>query len=184
MKLPRIQRICRIPRLLPTLVRANGGGMMIEFAFVAPFVILLLVSTVEVGFMLFVGSALEGAAESAARQIRTGQVQESADPVTAFQTKFCQQVFNLIDCNQVTYDVRAFDDFASVDTTMEFDEDGQLVGAQFAPGESGEITIVRILYRMTFFTPLVSQALSPDGSGSTLLMSTMAFQNEPYELGG
>jgi Flp pilus assembly protein TadG len=169
---------------LRRMARENAGGMMIEFAFVAPFVILLLVSTVEVGFTLFVGSIMEGAAENAARQIRTGQVQESDDPVATFQARLCQQVFNLIDCNFVVYDVRSFNDFGSVDTTLVFDENGQPVDTQFTPGESGEITIVRVMYRLNFMTPLVAHALSPDGTGSKLLMSTMAFQNEPYELGG
>jgi Flp pilus assembly protein TadG len=166
------------------LWRAEGGGMMIEFAFVAPFVILLLVATTEVAVTLFVGATLEGAAEGAARQIRTGQVQESDDPVVAFQTKFCEAVLNLIDCNEVMFDVRGFSDFGSADMALEFDEDGQLVGAQFSPGDSGEITVVRVVYRWRYLTALVSDVLSPDGSGTALLMATMAFQNEPYELGG
>ncbi|MEX2616656.1 MAG: TadE/TadG family type IV pilus assembly protein [Alphaproteobacteria bacterium] len=166
------------------LLRSTSGGMMVEFAFVAPFVILLMVSTVEVGVTLFVGAALEGAAEAAARQIRTGQVQVAANPLEAFRSRLCAELFNLIECNEVAFDVRKFDDFASVDTTLEFDEEGQLVDAAFAPGDSGEITIIRVLYRWQYMTPLVAQALSSDGTGSTVLMATMAFQNEPYELGG
>ncbi|MDA0662084.1 MAG: pilus assembly protein [Proteobacteria bacterium] len=166
------------------LLRSETGGMMVEFAFVAPFVILLMVSTIEVGMTLFVGAALEGAAESAARQIRTGQVQVAANPLETFRTRLCAELFNLIDCNEVAFDVRKFDSFESVDTTLQFDEDGALVDAAFTPGDSGDITIVRVLYRWQYMTPLVAQALSSDGSGGTLLMATMAFQNEPYELGG
>lgn len=166
------------------LLASCRGGTLIEFAFVAPFVILLLTATVEVAVTLFVEAAISGAAESAARDIRTGRVQEDDDPLTAFRTKLCDSLFGIIDCNAVVFDVRAFADFGSVDTSLQLDENGNVVNAQFAPGESGEITIVRVSYRWQFLTPLVGEALASDGTGGVLLLSTMAFQNEPYELGG
>ncbi len=171
-------------RCVRRLFRSCRGGTLVEFAFAAPFVILLLTATVEVAVTLFVEAALSGAAESAARDIRTGRVQEDDDPLTAFRTKLCDSLFGVVNCNQVVFDVRAFADFGSVDTSLQLDEDGNVVDPQFAPGDSGEITIVRVTYRWQFITPLVGNALSSDGTGSVLLLSTMAFQNEPYELGG
>ena len=131
----------------------------------------------------FPGRALLNS-EGAARQIRTGQVQVAANPLEAFRTRLCAELFELIDCNEVVFDVRKFDNFTSVATTLEFDEEGDVVGAAFLPGDSGEITIIRVIYRWHYKTPLVAQALSSDGTGSAVLMATMAFQNEPYELGG
>lgn len=183
MKFGTVKNRQRVPGIAG-LLRASGGGMIIEFAFVAPFVILIMMATIELSWTFFVGAALEGAAENAARQIRTGQVQQNDDPVATFQAKLCEQLFNLIDCTEVTFDVRGFSDFASVSAPLEFDENGQLIGATFTPGNSGEITLVRVLYRWKFLTPLVSEALAADGGGTALLLATVAFQNEPYELGG
>ncbi len=158
--------------------------MLIEFAFVAPFVVLLLTATAEVAVTLFIDATISGAAESAARDIRTGRVQEDDDPLVAFQTKLCDSLFGVVNCDDVVFDVRTFDDFGSVDLTLQFDEEGNLIGNQFTPGNSSQITIIRVSYRWQFLTPLVSNALSTDGTGGVLLLSTMAFQNEPYELGG
>ncbi len=163
---------------------SSGGGMLIEFAFVAPFVILLLTATAEVAVTLFVDATISGAAESAARDIRTGRVQENDDPLDAFRTKLCDSLFGIVDCSEVVFDVRTFDDFGSVEMVLQTDEDGNMTGGQFAPGDSGQITVVRISYRWQFLTPLVGHALSSDGTNGVLLLSTMAFQNEPYELGG
>lgn len=166
------------------LLASNAGGMLIEFAFVAPFVVLLLVATAEIAVTLVADVIISGAAESAARDIRTGRVQEGDDPLDAFQTKLCDSLFGVLDCGAVVFDVRRFDDFSSTDLSLQLDEDGNLAEAQFSPGDSGEITVVRVSYRWQYLTPLIGGLLAPDGSGGVLLLSTLAFQNEPYELGG
>lgn len=158
--------------------------MLIEFAFVAPFVVLLLTATAEIAVTLVVDATLSGAAESAARDIRTGRVQEGDNPLDAFQSKLCDSLFGIVDCGELVFDVRRFDDFGSADMTILVDEDGNLSGAQFAPGDSGEITIVRVSYRWQYLTPLIGGLLAPDGTSGVLLLSTLAFQNEPYDLGG
>jgi Flp pilus assembly protein TadG len=171
---------CRVKDVLAS----KGGGTLVEFAFVAPFVVLVLTATAEVAVTLFVDATISGAAESAARDIRTGRVQENEDPLDAFRTRLCDSLFGLADCGAVVFDVRTFDDFGSVDMSLQLDEDGNMTGAQFSPGNSGQITVVRVAYRWQFLTPMVGELLAPDGSNGLLLLSTMAFQNEPYELGG
>jgi Flp pilus assembly protein TadG len=166
------------------LLASRRGGVLVEFGFVAPFVILLLTATLEVAVTLFVDATISGAAESAARDIRTGRIQEEDDPLDAFQTKLCGSLFGVVNCNEVVFDVRTFDDFESVEMTLEVDDEGNMTGGEFEPGDSGQITVVRISYRWQYLTPIVGHALAPDGSGGVLLLSTMAFQNEPYELGG
>tara|TARA_Y100001934_G_scaffold217355_1_gene258057 strand:+ start:87 stop:629 length:543 start_codon:yes stop_codon:yes gene_type:complete len=165
-------------------LRSKRGSMLVEFAFVAPFVVLLLTATAELAVTLFVEVTIGGAVQSAARDIRTGQIQENQDPLDAFQTKLCDSLFGIVNCASVTFDVRTFDDFDSVEMTIEVDEEGNLSNGQFTPGDAGEITVVRAAYRWNFMTPLVGKVLSADGSGGILLVSTTAFQNELYELGG
>jgi len=166
------------------LLVSSGGGMLIEFAFVAPFVVLLLAATAEIAVTLVVDATLSGAAETAARDIRTGRVQEDDDPLEAFRSKLCDSLFEIVSCEGLVFDVRSFDDFGSADMSLQFDDDGILTGTQFAPGDSGEITIVRVSYRWQYLTPLIGGLLASDGTGGVLLLSTLAFQNEPYELGG
>ncbi|WP_340118016.1 TadE/TadG family type IV pilus assembly protein [Pelagibius sp. 7325] len=163
------------------LARDQNGNVLIEFALVTPLFVLLIVGTLEVSVMFFTSSVIEGATVEAARQIRTGQVQESGDPITTFQNRLCDSLFNVIDCSEVKFNVKTFSSFGEVSMPIEIDEDGEIVNNGFTPGESGAVTVVRSLYRWEFMTPLISN-LMPVGLGGHLIVSTVAFQNEPYDV--
>ncbi|MEQ9609545.1 MAG: pilus assembly protein [Kiloniellaceae bacterium] len=163
------------------LARDQNGNVLIEFALVTPLFVLLIVGTLEVSVMFFTSSVIEGATVEAARQIRTGQVQESGDPMTTFQNQLCDSLFNVIDCSEVKFNVQTFSSFGEVSMPIEVDEDGEIVNNGFTPGESGAVTVVRSLYRWEFMTPLISN-LMPAGLGGHLIVSTVAFQNEPYNV--
>ncbi len=163
------------------LLRDERGSAVIEFAFVAPPFILLLTGLIEISVMFFTGSVIEGATKEAARAIRTGQIQSDADPVTAFRTKLCDSLYNIIDCTEVLFNVRTFSDFGSVSMPIEIDQDGEIINNGFTPGGSGAVTVVRAIYRWEFITPLIEEAL-PGGQAGNLIISTVAFQNEPYDV--
>jgi hypothetical protein len=124
---------------------------------------------------------MEGATRETARQIRTGQIQESADPLNTFQTELCDALLNVIDCSQVSFNVQTFSSFGAVSMPIEVDEDGEIVNTGFNPGGSSAVTVVRSVYRWEFITPLIGN-LIPAGLGGHLLVSTVAFQNEPYNV--
>src|SRR3546814_11063056 len=58
----------------------------------------------------------------AARQIRTGQVQESAGPLAAFQAELCGSMVGIIDCSKVVFNVKTFSSFSAVSMPIEVDE--------------------------------------------------------------
>lgn len=163
------------------LLRDEEGNALIEFAFVAPPFFLLLVGTLEVSVMFFTGTVIEGATKEAARQIRTGQIQGTADPLVAFQDLLCDSLFGIIDCTKVSFNVQTFSNFSAVSMPIEIDEDGEIVNTGFAPGGSSAVTVVRSIYRWEFMTPLIDQVM-PASLGGHLLISTVAFQNEPYNV--
>jgi Flp pilus assembly protein TadG len=168
-------------RAFGPVLRDERGTALIEFALVVMPFLLLLIGTMEISLMFFTNAVIEGATKEAARQIRTGHIQESADPVVAFQDKLCDSLFGIIDCSKVAYNVQTFSSFGSVSMPLELDEDGEPVGTGFLPGGSSAVTVVRTMYRWKFFTPLISQMI-PAGPGGHLLVSTVAFQNEPYNV--
>ncbi|MEO3429709.1 TadE/TadG family type IV pilus assembly protein [Pelagibius sp. CAU 1746] len=171
-------------RLRPTfgpLLRDERGNALIEFAFVAPPFLLLLIGTLEVSVMFFTSAVIEGATKEAARQIRTGNIQATADPLAAFRGQLCDSLFGVIDCNQVVFNVRTFSSFAAVSMPIELDQDGEIVNTAFTPGGSSEVTVVRAMYRWRFMTPLIDRVM-PSGLAGHLLISTAAFQNEPYNV--
>ena len=168
-------------RAFAPVLRDERGTALIEFALVVVPFLLLLIGTMELSLMFFTDAVIEGATKEAARQIRTGHVQESEDPVVAFQAKLCDSLFNIIDCSKVAFNVQTFSNFGAVSMPLELDDDGEPVGIGFLPGGSGAVTVVRTMYHWKFFTPLIAE-LIPAGPGGPLLVSTVAFQNEPYNV--
>jgi Flp pilus assembly protein TadG len=160
-------------------LRCQRGSAQIEFPLVGPPFLLLLAGTLELSAMFFTSSVIEGASKEVARQIRTGQINEAADPLAAFQANLCDALFGVIDCTRVVFHVQTFGDFTSVSMPLEVDEDGEIVNTTFAPGGSEAVTVVRASYRWEFMTPLIGN-LIPAGPGGHLLTSTVAFQNEPF----
>ncbi|MEX2643894.1 MAG: TadE/TadG family type IV pilus assembly protein [Acetobacterales bacterium] len=169
-------------RFAARLLRNRRGGASLEFALILPMFLLLSTAVLEMGVMLFVDTVLDGAAADAARRIRTGEAQLSADPTATFRSRLCDSLYVMVDCERVWIDVRPFGSFAAVVAPLQFDEDGEPVDLAFTPGGSGQITLVRALYRWEFLTPIVGRVLGSDGSNALLLVSTNVFRNEPYEL--
>lgn len=163
------------------LLGDERGSALIEFAFVAPPFLLLLVGILEVSVMFFTSTVIEGATKEAARQIRTGQIQESADPLVAFRDQLCDSLLGVIDCTKVKFDVQTFSSFSDVSMSLEIDEDGEIENTIFSPGGSSAVTVVRAIYRWEFMTPLIDKVM-PASVGGHLLISTVAFQNEPYNV--
>lgn len=163
------------------LLRDERGSVVLEFALVAPPFFLLMIGMLEIGVMFFTASVLEGATKEAARAIRTGQVQSEADPLVAFQTEVCDALYNVIDCNEVILNVQTFASFGAVTMDIEVNEDGDIVNTGFAPGGSGAVTVVRAVYRWEFVTPMIDEVIA-HGPAGNLLVSTVAFQNEPYDV--
>jgi Flp pilus assembly protein TadG len=166
---------------LAAALRDRSGAAAIEFALVAPLFLLLLVGILEISIMFFTSSVIEGATKEAARQIRTGQIQGSGNPLTTFRNELCGALYNIIDCNEVLFHVQTFSSFQTVSMPLELDEDGEIVNTTFVPGGSGAVTVVRAMYRWEFMTPFIAEVI-PAGFGGHLIVSTVAFQNEPYSV--
>lgn len=166
--------------------KAKDGSTAIEFSLLSVPYIMLSVGIIEIGIMYSSASMLEGATNSAARMIRTGQLQQSgsADPQQVFEDRVCDYAEVLIDCSRLVIEVipmqsyNDFDDFAP-----QFDENGNMISAGFDPGGSDGRVLVRVAYRYQMFTPFIGQLLAPP-VGDRLFMSTMVLQSEPYEFGG
>ena len=166
-------------------VKKDDGSTAIEFSLLAIPFVFLVVGIIEVSLAFTAGTLLEGATNSAARLIRTGQIQQSsADPETMFRDSFCQYATVLVNCNDVVIEVQPLSSFSDMNTlAAQYDEDGNLQSRGFDAGGSSERVLIRVGYNYTMLTPLVGHLLA--GEGSKLhFMSTIVLQSEPYEFGG
>jgi Flp pilus assembly protein TadG len=158
----------------------EGGGTAVEMALIAPLFLLLVFAAVELGLMLFVNAALDGATREAARAIRTGEAQLSGGALAAVRSRLCAQTGTLIDCNAVALDARVFGSFAAVSLPPLTAQPGA-PATVFNPGDAGQIVVLRAVYRYEFMLPMVA-ALLGDGGGDWLL-ATAIFRNEPFRGG-
>ncbi|MGH6799670.1 MAG: TadE/TadG family type IV pilus assembly protein [Roseiarcus sp.] len=165
-----------------SLLRDCRGSAVVEMALVGPVFILLMLVVFELGYCLFAQSVLDGATRTAARQIRTGQVQTSGTPLGTFQAVLCSGLNGMLPCGSVQTDVESFQTFSSMSSglTLNTDSSGNMTNNAFAPGSPSQPVAVRVAYNYHFFTPWVAQVLSPGGSNNLLLLSTVIFRNEPF----
>lgn len=167
----------------------NDGVTAIEFAIFAIPMAFIIVGMVEVGMMSTAGTLLQGATDDAARLIRTGQAQTSADPQGMFEEMLCNKVDLLIDCDDLVYEVIKIDEgagFGGLAANMMlvepvFDPDGNLVPRGFDPGGENSLIIVRVTYNYPLLTPFVGPVVSDNTNNTRLLMATAIIQNEPYQ---
>jgi len=160
------------------------GAASIEFAIVGTSFMLMLLAAFEFGYMLFVQSVLDNAARDAARLVRTGQAQQSANAETTFQTLLCNDVGTLIGCGNIIYQALVFNDWNSAQTSVNNGvtrnpQTGAMESAGFSPGTPSQILVVTVTYQYPFFTPWIG-GLVGGGTNSAFLQSTVVFQNEPY----
>lgn len=176
----RLKRICR------RYAGEQDGAAAIEFAIVAPVFLALMFSIFEVGWFYFVNSAVDGAASSAARVMRTGQ----ADGVSSgefFHLITCPRVSFLGDCSsRMTVEVKKYDDFAALaaDSDAPFvcrDADQNAID-NIAYDTSEELAIfrIRVCFLYDTLNPAIGMNLSQNSQGQRKVTATYILRAEPY----
>lgn len=165
----------------------NSGATAVEFALIATPFFFLIFGLLEVSMIFIISTTLEFGLNDAARTVRTGAFQNGSAPtISTFRTAVCANLFALLECNDVQFDVRAFNNFNAGPPPDPLDpgtgqvDTGSLT---FQPGAPNQIVIARAYYEWDLITPLISRPLAnlPDGN-SRLLRASIAFQNEPYNV--
>ncbi|MBL4804287.1 MAG: pilus assembly protein [Alphaproteobacteria bacterium] len=145
---------------------------------------LLTLGILELAIMFTAQSLLEGATTSAARMVRTGELQQSGvgNEEQVFRDALCEYAAVFIDCENIVVEVKPLDSFFD-DIAPQFDADGNIVSEGFNSGGSGDSMLIRTSYRYGMMTPVVGPLImGPDSS--TLFISTIVMQTEPYDFQG
>ncbi len=170
-KLPAVRR----------LIRQQDGAVAIEFGLVAAPFLALVFAIMETAIVFFAGQALETAAMDSARLIMTGQAQTQGFDQTKFKQAVCGKIYGLFDCNAGLYvDVKSYTSFASVNTAKPITNGVVNTATGYVPGGPGDIVVVRLMYQWPVYVSLLGLNLADVTGGKRLLVSTVAFRNEPY----
>jgi Flp pilus assembly protein TadG len=163
--------------------RAEGHSA-VEFALIAPVFFMLLMGIVETGMVYFASSTLQHGMETAARMIRTGQVQGGGTSQTQFRQIVCDEIDAFMSCDPATLhiDVRAFSNFASANFPDALDDEGNMNEDldSFVPGTSCQVVLVRGFYEWGLITPIFANYFANMGDQTRLISASVAFRNEPY----
>ena len=143
--------------------------MAIEFALAGPVLLLLVFIVLESGLMLFAQSVLDNATRLASRQVMIGAVRDSA----TFQSVLCGGVSPFLDCTKLNFVVQsgaAFPASASLPNAA-----GVFPNSVFSTGSAGQYVLVEVAYDRNAVVPWIASI-----GGNWILLSTTAFQNEPF----
>ena len=166
--------------------RRAGGHAAIEFALIAPVFFMILMAIVETGMVYFANSTLEDGMETAARMIRTGQVQSANMSQADFRQIICARINTFMSCDpsKLHIDVRAFSNFTTSAYPPPLDADGNINPNldSYQIGGSCQVVLVRAFYTWPLFTPFFSQYFANMGNSTRLLSASIAFRNEPFGL--
>jgi Flp pilus assembly protein TadG len=181
------------------LVENQRGSSLVEFAFAAPLVVLMIVAIIEFGMIMFVSTLMESALRDAARFGITGQEPEGGTRLEQILAIVGDRTIGLVDMAAAKVEVRVYPTFGDVGRGEAF-VDGNGNGA-YDPGETftdengngahdadvgeagagaaGSIVAYRMEYAWPLRTPLAGPLIGEDGK--FILKSAIAVRNEPYD---
>jgi Flp pilus assembly protein TadG len=165
----------------------NGSGSVaIEFTALAiPFS--LLIFAILESCISFAGQqVLANAADHVARQLRTGQIKESAMTEAELRKVICADLSIIVasGCPGLEVDLReyaSFEDAAKVRVKLTADQDIDTTGFAVNPGPSMSINMLRVFYRWPVMTDFMRKSMSNLKGGKTLHFATITWQNEPFD---
>lgn len=95
------------------------GGTIVEFAFVAPVFVLMLIGVFDIAHTLYTSSMLQGTMQKAGRDFT---LENAASRQTAVETFVLQRVQDISPSAAVTFERKAYFDFADVGEPEAFDD--------------------------------------------------------------
>lgn len=182
-------------------LRDNKSGMsFVEFAFVAPVLITIIVGIIEISMIMFVSALVEGGVREAARFGLTGSTPPGMSREEFMIQRIQDITMGLVQVDDTNVTISVYPSFGDIgqpepftdqnaNTTYDtgepytdingnhvWDDDMGAAGA----GGPGEV----VLYRIDYEWPMMFGLLA-DTLGTSMEMSTsMAVRNEPYLVGG
>ncbi|MHA1535943.1 MAG: TadE/TadG family type IV pilus assembly protein [Alphaproteobacteria bacterium] len=181
------------------LGRRNDGAAAVEFAFVAPVLLLTILGIMEVAMVLIVSTLIEGGLRDAARFGITGFVPQGmtrAEQITSIISDATIGLVKLPDIDIQTLVYPSFSEvgqpepytdtngngaydigepFTDINVNGQWDADMGAAGV----GGPGDIVLYKVKYNLPTMTPLLSTMLG-GADGKVQLSASIAVRNEPY----
>jgi Flp pilus assembly protein TadG len=165
---------------------ARSGSSIIEFAVVAPVLLLFICGIIETGVIFYGQSTLFYATADATRMVRTGQITGAVN-ATTIRTQICSRISGLIStaqCNaNLKIDMRTASSFGSSSYPSVTNSNGTINSGALNTSSNisaCQIVLIRSFYPWAIMTPLMRPLLKTASDGTHLLYAAAAFRTEPY----
>lgn len=154
----------------------DRGATAIEFAFIAPMLIALVIATIEIGVLEVMSANLDSSVMEAARKIRTGEADRPVSSAALADLICAGMIDDSAACHtRLSTSVQTAATFAGAQTTADANPTGQ-----FYVSAAGDIVLIRATYIWPLILPLYAGNFTMAGPTSAMLDTRAAFRNEPY----
>jgi Flp pilus assembly pilin Flp len=187
-------------------LKANEGVTALEFAFVAPVLVLFMMGTIEAMMMMFVQNILESATFNASRLGKTGFATAGATREETIRTMIDERAGGLLDPALIDIDAVAYgggfgdvnepepytdsngngvkdggEAYIDSNGNGQWDADMGAVGL----GNAGDVVVYTVRYPWTLITPVASSffgddELDPEDDPTVVLTARAVVRNEPF----
>jgi Flp pilus assembly protein TadG len=174
------------------LARHSAGVAAIEFAMVAPVLILLVIETLQIGFYFYTSATLNDATQHAARQILVGAVEQQGLTAAQFRSQIlCPQLPASMSCSNVITNISNVAEGLNPNGFYAFVNPNQTAIVQptmnnnqtsFCPGSTGSYIYIQVYYAMPLISPIWIAIGSTNWNGGSVhfVSAYAAFKNEPF----
>lgn len=184
--------------LLRRFLRCRKGVSALEFALIAPALMLTLTGIIDLMLVMFVSALMEGGLRDGSRLGRTGFQPVGSTREEAILQKIADATLGLIDMDQAQITTLEYNSFGAIGQPEDYtdvDGDGSYTAGepwvdtngngvwdedQGSPGIGGSSSIIlyKVTYNWTLLTPLLPKIL-PNGD-QIALQASVAVRNEPW----
>ena len=186
-------------RYTKKLTRDKSGITTVEFAFIAPALLLMTFGTIEFSLLMYVTSMMEGATTISSRLGKTGYEASGSSREQTILNSVNNAVGSIIDISNVSFQTLTYEnwddigqeepyqddnDNGSWDTGEDYDDinaNGQWdadMGAE-GFGDANDVVVYQVSYPWQIMTPVMQSFLGDDGV-FTITTRTVV-KNEPYD---
>jgi Flp pilus assembly protein TadG len=171
-------------------LRDDRGATAVEFAIVALPFFLFVLGILFFGLYFFTTNALEHGAESAARQVRTGQAQKSNITVGEFKQLVCDKSGSYITCDKLHVLVQHAPTWAGIQPESCVDSSNSMAPSTGDSGDilydytggASQVVLITLCYEWDLARSfgILGMGSGDDGSGPAIMQAATAFRTEPY----
>ena len=160
--------------------RSDDGSAAAEFAMLSPFIIAIMLSSIEVGYIFLAKTELSRVAQAAARAIEYNEAQNMTQ--AQFQSAACANIAVIVKCSNLLLNVQSQTSCSTISTalpSLTYDANGNVTNKPvYNQGTNGSIVVLQALYPLPVIGAQLLQ-FANQSNGTLLISSTFVFMNEP-----